>query len=726
MNQIVSLCKGSTVLLLFCIISLFLVACDQPRDTASNESPTQSLETPEQAAARLRSLYFAQDRFTGSLEAEKLLATFPNFPELVAWQVLNLSRSGDYKSATDYADALIRSNPSDPWGKFAFAAALFWNHQTGSDEVLDATHAALLANPHHPDFIWLHAEALRVGDRRDESLSLLNQQGTILESSPELLNVKASALFGEFLANRADLSKLSFALTTFDRARQVNPRNVNSHFLAGKFLLQLQRPAEAYPLVKTAASLSAATPVQIAYWGAVLKRRDLPLADQRAEIDDSIERFLPNKMDDYDFLWAAADTYRELDMPAKQSILEDRVLASDPEGPVAEVILMSRIDAMAREDGGDSRRFRDGLRDFLRRESHHSMRLFFQAQRMLFDVLKDDADANPEELLGLVQDMSHGTAVTRTLAYSEGIVALASHKTLLRQAEEMAKTGLGMISEVSTGDSPDGADLRPGENVPLLIEGAIRDGLGLVYFNQGRDREAEQEWLTAYQILSNRQSILLHLAELYESRMNFARAESFYLECAALPEIPNHPCSIALREYYVRRHGGAEGLETFLGSIDTRLDRKRKEQILKSKLPGTETPPAIELKSLDGEMASLTEMDGKLTVMHFWGLWCEPCLLEMPAFARFAERYSDVDDVEIIAINNDPNPDIVREWMENSGYKFSVLFDDGHSFNEDLSGIPSAWFIDRNGRKVFELLGMIGNLEQEYAARIELMRAMAN
>src|SRR5690606_37921808 len=116
----------------------------------------------------------------------------------------------------------------------------------------------------------------------------------------------------------------------------------------------------------------------------------------------------------------------------------------------------------------------------------------------------------------------------------------------------------------------------------------------------------------------------------------------------------------------------------YLASLRARLVKERGERILQSRLSGDETPPPVTQKSLDGETVSLADLKGKLAVIKFWGLWCEPCRLEMPAFGRFADQYSDVEDVVIITVDNDPKPETAREWMKNHGYKFEVLLDSGY------------------------------------------------
>ncbi|AMV35030.1 Thiol-disulfide oxidoreductase ResA [Pirellula sp. SH-Sr6A] len=52
------------------------------------------------------------------------------------------------------------------------------------------------------------------------------------------------------------------------------------------------------------------------------------------------------------------------------------------------------------------------------------------------------------------------------------------------------------------------------------------------------------------------------------------------------------------------------------------------------------------------------ELRGKVVVLHFWGFWCGPCLMEYPEFAKLQKEYIDSADVEFASIAcGDRSPD---------------------------------------------------------------------
>jgi hypothetical protein len=60
--------------------------------------------------------------------------------------------------------------------------------------------------------------------------------------------------------------------------------------------------------------------------------------------------------------------------------------------------------------------------------------------------------------------------------------------------------------------------------------------------------------------------------------------------------------------------------------------------------------------------------------------------------------------------------------MEEQGYSFPVLIDEGYRFEMGVFGIPFTWFLDREGRIVYEKLGWSQHLLEEFVWRIESLR----
>lgn len=59
--------------------------------------------------------------------------------------------------------------------------------------------------------------------------------------------------------------------------------------------------------------------------------------------------------------------------------------------------------------------------------------------------------------------------------------------------------------------------------------------------------------------------------------------------------------------------------------------------------------PVVDENGETGETIDPTKT-GKVTVINFWGTWCNPCTSEMPHFEELAKNYSDT--VTVIAIHS--------------------------------------------------------------------------
>lgn len=57
-----------------------------------------------------------------------------------------------------------------------------------------------------------------------------------------------------------------------------------------------------------------------------------------------------------------------------------------------------------------------------------------------------------------------------------------------------------------------------------------------------------------------------------------------------------------------------------------------------------------ELKDLSGESFSLADYKGEVVLINLWGIWCGPCLPQMPKLAALQHKYHDLG-LEVIGLN---------------------------------------------------------------------------
>ena len=115
--------------------------------------------------------------------------------------------------------------------------------------------------------------------------------------------------------------------------------------------------------------------------------------------------------------------------------------------------------------------------------------------------------------------------------------------------------------------------------------------------------------------------------------------------------------------------------------------------------------PDFLLATLDGGELRLSDLRGKGVIVNFWASWCAPCRKEMPQFVAAYDQYRG-EGLEVVAVNVQESPSIIRPFVDDFGMKFPVVLDKRSSVSDSyrLSGLPMTYFIDREGviRSVFQ------------------------
>lgn len=123
--------------------------------------------------------------------------------------------------------------------------------------------------------------------------------------------------------------------------------------------------------------------------------------------------------------------------------------------------------------------------------------------------------------------------------------------------------------------------------------------------------------------------------------------------------------------------------------------------------PGAEVPE-IHFTTADGVARTLADYRGKGVVLNFWATWCVPCVAEMPALAKLAERVHDAE-VAVLPLSSDRGgaPAVERFYQQRNVEGLPVLLDArgeaARAFG--VRGIPTTVLIDRNGRERGRLEG---------------------
>jgi len=128
--------------------------------------------------------------------------------------------------------------------------------------------------------------------------------------------------------------------------------------------------------------------------------------------------------------------------------------------------------------------------------------------------------------------------------------------------------------------------------------------------------------------------------------------------------------------------------------------------------------PAVTLKNLEGKPVSLADYKGKAVLVNFWATWCQPCLLELPWFIQFQEKYGK-DGFQVLAISLDEEgPKVVKPFVEKHNMKSLVVLMGEEKTPElfgGLLGLPTTFMVDRDGKLYSKHQGLVtkDDVEQE-------------
>ncbi|MEM6482920.1 MAG: TlpA disulfide reductase family protein [Pseudomonadota bacterium] len=109
-----------------------------------------------------------------------------------------------------------------------------------------------------------------------------------------------------------------------------------------------------------------------------------------------------------------------------------------------------------------------------------------------------------------------------------------------------------------------------------------------------------------------------------------------------------------------------------------------------------------------GGEGQLSDFKGKVTVVNFWAVWCEPCKYEMPMLSDLQDALGG-EDFEVVTIAVGRNsPDAMQRFFEDIEVTNLPLHADRRmsmSRSMGVLGLPVTLIMDREGQEIARLVG---------------------
>ena len=119
----------------------------------------------------------------------------------------------------------------------------------------------------------------------------------------------------------------------------------------------------------------------------------------------------------------------------------------------------------------------------------------------------------------------------------------------------------------------------------------------------------------------------------------------------------------------------------------------------------------------DGSVG-LDELRGTPVVLNFWASWCDPCRSEAPLLRR-AWAEARRRGVLFVGLDQQDAQDDARAFIREFGLTFPHVREPGKDSAQrwGVTGIPETFFIDRRGRVVAHVIGVVDR--EQLASGIE-------
>ncbi|MFO1449428.1 MAG: TlpA disulfide reductase family protein [Opitutaceae bacterium] len=150
-------------------------------------------------------------------------------------------------------------------------------------------------------------------------------------------------------------------------------------------------------------------------------------------------------------------------------------------------------------------------------------------------------------------------------------------------------------------------------------------------------------------------------------------------------------------------------------------------------VPRGSVAPEFTALTRDGALVKLSDYRGKIVVLDFWATWCIPCIRSMPHVQKTVAKATAGDVVWLGVCVWDDRASFDR-WvpLNDAKYAFTKLFDPAGKDRATsiagqlyrVSGIPTLYVIDREGKIVEGFVGYLGDDDHRLEASLRSLGAV--
>jgi cytochrome c biogenesis protein CcmG/thiol:disulfide interchange protein DsbE len=132
----------------------------------------------------------------------------------------------------------------------------------------------------------------------------------------------------------------------------------------------------------------------------------------------------------------------------------------------------------------------------------------------------------------------------------------------------------------------------------------------------------------------------------------------------------------------------------------------KERQIGKKIITSGDQAAEFRLQALEGRSVKLSDLRGKVVMVHFWATWCPPCVEELPTIDTLYRTIAD-KDFQLLAVSvDDAAPEVVA-FLKKHGLNLPVLMDPGRKTagRYGTYKFPETYIVDRQGMVRVKVIG---------------------
>ncbi len=135
----------------------------------------------------------------------------------------------------------------------------------------------------------------------------------------------------------------------------------------------------------------------------------------------------------------------------------------------------------------------------------------------------------------------------------------------------------------------------------------------------------------------------------------------------------------------------------------------------------------LTFRSGSGKRMTISDLQGKVVLLHFWGSWCPPCRREIPGLQQLNDALAKSPDVQMVLLQVQEDFARSRQWVKQQHLNLP-LFDSGAKGNgngvltladmnivhdRDIApAFPTTYILDKRGIIVFSNIGPVAHWSQ--------------